>query len=160
MEQLEVRAYERQEIAEIMGLKTSSHNFLRDVKIRLDAWGYDYETPWGGAVIITRKPETAKERLAEIMIRLFNLDIQINTLDFACYLDFMLNEPDAKTMPWTLRHEKIMEDYGMDISEITLRRWTNRLIECGVMFKSPFAQDAEWWMTTITLGEKDQDPVP
>lgn len=160
MEQLEVHAYERQEIAEIMGLKTSSHNFLRDVKSRLDAWGYDYETPWGGAVIISRKPETAKERLAEIMIRLFNLDIQIDTLDFACYLDFMLNEPDAKNMPWTLRHEKIMGNYGMDISEITLRRWTNRLIECGVMFKSPFAQDAEWWMTTITLGEKDQDPVP
>ena len=39
MEQLEVRAYERQEIAEIMGLKTDSHNFIRDVKIRLDAWG-------------------------------------------------------------------------------------------------------------------------
>ena len=54
MEQLEVRSYERQEIAEIMGLKIGSHNFLRDVKIRLDAWGYDYETPRGGAIIITR----------------------------------------------------------------------------------------------------------
>ena len=160
MEQLEVRSYERQEIAEIMGLKIKSHNFIRDVKIRLDAWGYDYETPRGGAIIITRKPETAKERLAEIMIRLFNLDIQIDTLDFACYLDFMLNDPDAKKMPWKLRHEKIMEDYGMDISEITLRRWTDRLVECGVMFKSPFAQDAQWWMTTITLGRKDQEPVP
>ena len=80
------------------------------------------------------KPETAKERLAEIMIRLFGLDIQIDTLDFACYMDFMLNEPHAQTMPWKLRHEKIMEQYGMDIAEITLRRWTNRLIEHGVVF--------------------------
>ena len=160
MKQLEIRAYERQEIADIMGLKINSHNFLRDVRIRLDAWGYDYETPRGSSIIITRKPETAKERLAEIMMRLFNLDIQIDTLDFACYLDFMLNEPHAKTMPWKLRHEKIMEEYGMDILEITLRRWTNRLEECGVIFKSPFMQDAEWWMTTITFGIKDQKPVP
>ena len=160
MEQLEVRAYERQEIAEIMGLKVGSHNFLRDVCNKLEKWGYDCETPRGGAIIITNKPETAKERLAEIMIRLFGLDIQIDTLDFACYMDFMLNEPHAQTMPWKLRHEKIMEQYGMDIAEITLRRWTNRLIEHGVVFKSPFAQDARWWMTTITLGEKDQEPVP
>ena len=72
----------------------------------------------------------------------------------------MLNDANEQTMLGKRRHEKISEEYGLYSSEITLRRWTNRLIEHGVIFKSPFAQDAEWWMTTITLGEKDQEPVP
>ena len=142
-----------------MGLKTDSHNFIRDVKIRLDAWGYDYETPRGGAVIITRKPETAQERLAEIMIRRFNLDIQIEVCDFACYLHFMLNEPAAQTMPWGTRHAMIQEMYGLDIAEITLRRWTKRLKDEDIISQSEGRQSSEWWITYRVDGEKHQEPV-
>lgn len=168
MEQLEIRPYERKEIAEITGLKLDSHNFIRDVKNRLDKWGYTYETPRGGPVIITARPTSAKARLKEIMIRKFGLDTQIaqeteirdGILDFACFLDFMLNEPPAKTMTWQMRHTLIQEMYGMDISEITLRRWASRLIKNDILDKSPFSQDAMWWMTTIVDDQKYQEPVP
>lgn len=156
MEQLEVRAYEREEIAEIMGLRTDSHNFIRDVKNRLNAWGYDYETPRGGAVIITRKPETAQERLAEIMIRRFKLDIQIEVYAFACFLHFMLNEPAAQVMPWGTRHAMIQEMYGLDIAEITLRRWTKHLINEDIISKSEGRQSSEWWITYKVDGVKHQ----
>ena len=165
MEQLEVRAYERQEIAEITGIplvyKSGNPNrdFIGRVKDRLEKWGYACETPRGGPVIITGKPETAEARLAEIMIRLFGLDIQIEVYPFACYLHFMLNEPAAQTMPWIERHSMIQEMYGLDISEITLRRWTKHLVDADIMDKSEFRQDAEWWMTYTDSGEKHQVPV-
>ncbi len=159
MEQLEVRSYSRKEIAEIMGLRVSSHNFIRDVRDRLEKWGYDCETPRGGPVIITRKPETAHERLAEIMIRLFKLDIQIEVDAFACYLHFMLNDPAAQTMPWRTRHEVIQEVYGLDIAEITLRRWTSHLMDGKIMDQSQGWQDAQWWITYIDGGKKHQKTV-
>ena len=165
MKQLEIRAYERQEIAEITGIPmfyqsgNPNHDFIGRVKDRLQKWGYTCKTPRGGAVIITGKPETAEERLAEIMIRLFGLDIQIEVYPFACYLHFMLNEPAAQTMPWIERHAMIQEMYGLDISEITLRRWTKHLLDADIMSKSEFRQDSEWWMTYNDGGEKHQVPL-
>ena len=168
MEQLEVRSYQRQEIAAIMGLDVTSHNFIRDVRDRLEKWGYTYEAPRGGAFNITSRPTSARARLKEIMVRLFKLDVQIavddgvrdGTLDFACFLDFMLNEPNAETMPWTMRHTMIKDMYDMDISEITLRRWVSRLIQHDILNKSHFRQDSMWWKTTIIDDQKNQEPVP
>lgn len=168
MEQLEVRVYERQEIAEITGVKQGSHNFIRDVRNRLEKWGYTCETPNRGPVIITSRPTTAGAKLKEIMLRLFKLDTQIakkddfrdGTLDFACFLDFMLNEPYAETMPWAMRHTMIKDMYGMDIAEITLRRWASHLIQNDILHKSPFQQDSMWWKTTMVDYNKYQEPVP
>ncbi len=162
MEQLEVRAYERQEIAEITGIPLVYHSgnpnrdFIGRVKDRLQKWGYACETPRGGPVIITGKPETAEARLAEIMIRLFGLDIQIEVYPFACYLHFMLNEPAAHAMPWLERHTLIKEMYGLEISESTLHRWTKHLLDADIMNKSEFRQDSEWWMTYHDGGKKHQ----
>ena len=156
MKQLEVRAYERKEIAEIMGIKMSSHNFIRDVRGKLEKWGYACDTPRGGAVIITKKPETAQERLAEIMIRLFKLDIQIEVYDFACFLHLMLTEPAAQKMPWAVRHGMIKEMYDLDISEVTLRRWVKHLLDDDIISKT---EDSEWWKTCNIDGEKCQKPV-
>ena len=147
MKQLEIRPYSRQEMAQIIHKKADSPNFVRDVRSILDSWGYTCELPRGGAVIITRKPETAKEQLAEIMIRLFNLDVQIDVYGFACFLHLMLTKPEAQRMPWGVRHSMIKEMYGQDVSEITLRRWTKHLLDADILSKSQCPQSAEWWMT-------------
>lgn len=168
VEQLEVRTYERQEIEAITGVKIGSHNFIRDVRNRLEKWGYTCETPNRGPVIITSRPTSARAKLKEIMLRLFKLDIQIakeddfrdGTLDFACFLDFMLNEPYAEMMPWAMRHTMIKDMYGMDIAEITLRRWASHLIQHDILSKSPFRQDSMWWKTTKVDTKKYQEPVP
>lgn len=168
MEQLEIRTYERQEIAEITGVKLGSHNFIRDVRSNLEKWGYTCETPRGGPVNITSRPTSAKAKLKEVMLRLFKLDTQIankneyrdGTLDFACFLDFMLNEPAAEMMPWATRHLQIKEMYGMEISEVTLRRWTSRLIRNDVFYQDPSRVGAAWWKTMVEGQEKIQTPVP
>ena len=40
MEQLELREYSREEMAEILSLNTRSSNFRRDVLSKLEKWGY------------------------------------------------------------------------------------------------------------------------
>ena len=173
MEQLELRAYERQEIAEITGIplvyKSGRPNkdFIGRVSERLDKWGYSCDMPRGGTVIITRKPETAEERLKEIMFRLFNLDTQTGTNGemengttvFACFLHFMMSEEIAQTMPWGERYAWLEYNYGIIAKPPCLTRWTKRLIQNGIMNKSHGKDDAMWWMTCYIDGKKHRYPI-
>ena len=173
MEQLEIRAYERQEISVITGIPmvyesgNPNHDFIGRVRDRLEKWGYSCETPRGGAVIITHKPETAEDRLKEIMFRLFGLDIQTGTngeMDngatvFACFLHFMMTEQIAQTMPWGERYAWLEENYGVKVAYPCLNHWAKRLLENEIMDKSTGKSDAMWWMTYYIDGEKHREPV-
>ena len=167
MEQLELRAYERQEIAEILHVRNDPHNFTRDVSNRLQKWGYEGTVINRGPVIITHKPVTAEERLKEIMFRLFDLDTQTGTngeMDngatvFACFLHFMMSEEIAQTMPWDERYAWLEENYGVKVARPCLNRWAKRLIENEIMEKSTGKTDAMWWMTYYIDGKKYRHPV-
>ena len=167
MKQLEVRAYERQEIADILHVRNDTHNFKRDVENRLMNWGYQYEIPHGGAVIITHKPETAEERLKEIMFRLFGLDTQTGkngemkngTTVFACYLQFMMTEDIAETMPWDERYSWLEDNYGLTVKSPCLQRWTSRLVQNEIMSKSTGYADSMWWRTYKIDGISHREPV-
>lgn len=74
MEQLEIRFYPREEIAKIIGIDPKNQNFKRKVSSVLNNWGYSF-TYGKKSFTITRKPQTPKERLNEIMIRRYDLDI-------------------------------------------------------------------------------------
>lgn len=81
MQQLECRFYPRQEIAEGLSVNPKgSKHFAEKVKTTLDKWGYEYEYSRSG-VEITGKPETAEERLREILIRKLNLDVQVDAYE-------------------------------------------------------------------------------
>ena len=86
MEQLELRFYTRQEIADALSvnIKDSNH-FKRNVEAKLRHWGYGYEYSRSG-VQITRRPETAEERLAEILYRHYEINVQTNPTAFACFM--------------------------------------------------------------------------
>lgn len=73
MKQLELKKYTRQEIADALNLNKSSSNFKRDVENKLSKWGYDYIYT-RAAVTITKRPESADERLKELLIRELHLD--------------------------------------------------------------------------------------
>ena len=165
MEKLELRAYPRDEIALVTGIPlvystgTPNKDFINRVRERLAKWGYSCETPRGGSIIITSIPTTAEEQLAEMMMRDFNLDCQTETINFACFIHFMLTEDGAETMPWLERESRINEIYGYDIDQKTLCRYANRLIEQGAMIPPQPSQADQWWKTTIE-GRKIQCPVP
>lgn len=163
----DVRAYERQEIASILKIKTDSHNFTRDVRNKLTIMGYEFLLPRGGPVIITKQPDTPEAKLREIMFHRFGLDTQIGTNGemengtkcFACFLYFMMTEPAAQTMPWNERYHLINDWYGVNIVYPTLERWTRRLLDNEIMHQSQGRQDAQWWTTFFIDGKKYQEPV-
>ena len=77
MEQLEKRFYPREELAEIAGLDIHGHNFSAQMKSYLERWGYGYEFVPRKGFLITKIPETAEEKLVELLRRVFHVDTQI-----------------------------------------------------------------------------------
>lgn len=58
MEQLDLRDYSREEMAEILSLNTRSSNFRRDVLSKLEKWGYTVDYPPWRSIAILSRPET------------------------------------------------------------------------------------------------------
>lgn len=140
MIRLEQRAYSRREISEITGIPQNykdgrvNRNFIGRVRERLENWHYEVETPRGSAVIITRQPETALDRLHEIMMRKLGFDIQVRPLEFACFMHFMMTVPDADCMPIEERLDFINQNYKMVcLSKSTLERWIESLSDCHAL---------------------------
>ena len=116
MEQLELRFYTRQQIAEILSVNLQdSNHFKRNVESTLSKWGYAYQYSTPG-VTIKSKPETAEERLKEILIRVLKLDVQINPYDFACFLTAFSDIDGFANMPWDKRAEILENVYNVKVA--------------------------------------------
>lgn len=156
MKQLELRSYPRAEISEILSVNLSdSKHFKRNVENKLSKWGYgfDYTTQ---EVTILRKPETAKERLAEIVYRCFGMDIQVDALQFACFIAAFTDIEGFDQMPWEERSARYFKEYGVCVDARTLRNWCSRLIELRIIDKSVKGVS---WKTTIEKGRKSRKPT-
>ncbi len=109
-----------------MNINDSRH-FKRNVENRLKKWGYRYNYKTAGVTILSR-PITAEERLAELLIRQYNIDVQINSYAFACFITAFSDIDGFDSMPWGER-AKVYYDYsGVSMDERTLRNWCSKLI--------------------------------
>lgn len=135
MKQLELRTYPRAEIAEVLSvnLKDSSH-FKRNVENKLSKWGYGYRytTP---EVEIVSKPEAPTERLSEILYRGYGIDVQIQAIQFACFIAAFTDIEGFSSSPWEQREIEFYKYYGYSVSERTMRNWCSQLITRGVISK-------------------------
>ena len=127
MKQLECRKYSREEIAEILSIPVKDSHFARNVKQTLDKWGYKYNYT-RTAVTITDKPQTAQERLKELLIRGLKVNIQTDSYEFSCFLYELAKSDEFQSMPWGKRVDVLLEKYGVSVSEKTLRNWCAHLI--------------------------------
>ena len=155
MKQLERRFYSRSEIAEIVKRDPKSSHFARDVQTTLNKWGYAYQYQRTG-VEVTKQPETPEERLAEILIRKLNIDIQINPKAFACFISAFHEIDHFDSMPWDERAVWLDCEYGIQITGRTLRSWSNKLIEKGIFLKS---EQRTFWKTEYHGRTKMRTPV-
>lgn len=146
MQQLEKRFYTRAELVEIIGVDSKDNNFARKVKTTLDNWGYKIDNYSRKGVDIISIPATAHEQLKEIMLRNFNLDIQINIYAFACYLCLLMEYEDFTSMPWNQRVIEMKEIYNISVSKDTLEKWSEKLIQQKVIYKDK--SDKTNWKTT------------
>ena len=133
MEQLELRFYPREEIADALSVKITSHNFKRDVENTLSKWGYGYNYLNRRGVEILSKPDTPKEKLAEIIYRGLGIDIQTNPLQFAFFITAFTDIEGFACQPWAQRVEEYYKRYGVLVSDRTLRNWCHQLIEQGAI---------------------------
>lgn len=157
MNQLEKRFYSRTELADITGRNPASGHFARDVRDDLTKWGYTFNWLRGQGASITRIPTTARERLAEIMIRQFGLDIQVDVYAFACFLYLILTMEEFACMPWAEREVEIWQQFEISIAESTLRRWASRLLEGDNLHKD--RTENVYWRTTKFQGLSIREPI-
>lgn len=156
MKQLELRFYPREEIAEILSLRTDSKNFKRDVENKLSKWGYTFRYISRKGVEIQKKPETNAERIAEILYRGYGIDIQISSHLFACFLTAFSDIEGFSSMPWEKRADEFYRRYGCLVSERTLRNWCSNLVSRGVI---SIGGTSSAWITMFENGKKIRRPV-
>lgn len=156
MEQLELRFYTRQEIADVLSVNINdSNHFKRNIEAKLQRWGYGYDYSRSG-VKITSRPEAAEERLAEILYRHYKLDVQTNPTAFACFLHALMEIEDFDSMPWEERANILFREYLVQVCDRTLRNWASKLFALGILYKNG---KRNLWRTTYCNGIKVREQV-
>lgn len=155
MKQLEKRFYAREEISQIIDVDMKDKNFARKVKNVLANWGYSYEYSRKG-VEITRQPETAEEKLSEIIVRNYGIDIQVDVFSFASFITAFFEVEGFESMPWGEREAILRDVYGIAADEKTLRNWCNKLMLTNTIVKS---DEKTHWMTFTVSGTKYRELV-
>lgn len=157
MKQLQKQFYERKEIAEMLELDVNdSKHFKRNLENKLIKWGYSYEYSRKG-ITITKQPETAEEKLSEIIVRKYDLDIQLEVNDFAYFIYCLLADEAFISMPWAERVNYLKEEYNVSVSESTLKRWGSKLIDMNLVSKDKVSRT--YWTTFYIDGEKQRVKV-
>lgn len=157
MEQLEKRFYDLDELAQVTGVKRKSNNFKRDVRNTLEKWCYrDCWIDRKGTNII-EVPTTPEERLQEILVRQFHVDIQVNMYDFSCFITAFDEIDGFRSMPWESRADVFKTHYDIEVTERTLRKWCSTLLGEEMMSKG---NGGSFWKTEYKDNEKVQSSVP
>lgn len=157
MKQLELRTYSREEIADVLNVNIKDTNhFKRNVENKLNNWGYSYKYSRRQFEIL-RAPTTANERLSEIMQRAYGMDIRIDTIAFASFLYSLVVFPEFIAMPWEERSKFLEEEFGICISDRTLRSWCAKFIESGYIVKDESYKVR--WITGYYDGEKYREVI-
>lgn len=142
MELLENRFYDLDEIAEATGSNRQSSKLKRDVKRKLDAWGYEYEWHDRKGVTITARPLTPERQLKDLLVNRLNLNSQVDAVDFANFIIALSLIEGFDTAPWPVRADTMYNYTGKYVAESTLRGWASKLIATGNAIKE--GKDALW----------------
>ena len=84
------------------------------------------------------------------MLKDYHLDIRVDIKSFICFLKAFEEIEGFEAMPWAEREDCIKFLYGITVSERTLRKWCNKLLEIGTLAKSDIAK--AYWRTYIRGG--------
>ena len=155
MQQIEVRNYSRSEMAELLKVEITDSHFSRKVQSILTKWGYSFV--YSRKVIqITAAPSTAQERLNELLVREFDLDIQIDIGKFATFV-YLLMDEEFSSMPFGERANVMKQGYNIEVSEITLKRWYKKLVDYNVVETDRLRKT--YWVSMYVDGKKTRMKV-
>jgi len=124
-----MRFYTRNELAKITGTNIEdSKHFKRNAENILIKWGYGYSWINGKGVQITHVPDTPREKLQEILVRQFRVDIQTDMYAFACFISIFDDNKAFASMPWKEREKLFYQYSGVFVCDKTLSHWCKKLI--------------------------------
>lgn len=157
MKQLEIKYYSRDELSEIVGVDSKNQNWKRKVGNTLTNWGYQWS--YGKkSFTITAKPQTAVEKLSEIMMRSYDMDVRSNVYDFAVFTMCLLEDIDGfASMPWEYRAKYLLDQWNIQTCEKTLRNWCNKLIKTNTIIKDK--NEKTYWCSYKVDGVKYQEEL-
>lgn len=157
MQELELRFYSRDEIGAALGIPPKKDQFARDVKKRLADNGYSFEWVDRKGVIITGRSDAPEARLKALLVNRIGLDTQVDAVDFALFITAFSAIDDFNSMPWEERVFAITDYCGKYISQSTLQRWAEKLVESGNAAK--FRKGALWHTARDANGDKHRRRV-
>lgn len=153
---LEKRFYTLVEIKKLMDSKRKE-----TITNNLTQWNYRYEwIPYKGVNILETPEESgdALEQLKALLKSRLGLDKQTNFKAFAAMFYLFIEDDDFQTAPWEARAKELNRQFGIEISEKTLRTYMSKLLAQDIMIKD--SEFREYWKTTYVCGiEKVQLPV-
>ena len=156
MEQLELRRYPREEIAKVLSLNIKdSRHFKRNLESKLSKMGYGYHYEYE-AVEILSLPNDPKKRLAALLIEGCGIDIQVDVVQFACFLSAFIDIDGFESMTWKKREFLCSKYYGTTVCDRTLWNWCSQLIDSGVIAKTGGYTK---WRTYFDGNRKIQEPI-
>ena len=153
------RKYNKKEIAGILDIDINNSHFKRAVETKLQNLGFgeeDYQYIRGGDVIILWVPTEPEDKI-EYLVRLLGIDKQVDVMAFSIFTYLMARELDIQGIPWQEKANFIKDNYDIDVSEKTLRNWTNKLQLLGELQKDK--QEFNWWCSFKIDGETVRVPV-
>lgn len=158
---LSQKQYTHKEIGDFLGIDFKSHNYKRSAIKKLENLGYTsdkYEWVPRKGINILWKPTTPEERIQYLVIRL-GIDSRVDAKAFALVIYGMLYDEDLQGVPWSIRAEMVRENYGVDVSERTLKKWLKSLEDLGELTKDK--QHYRWWKTYYNeCGDRIREEVP
>lgn len=152
----EERPYSKKEISAILGIDPNDKKFAQKVKTRMANLGFnegeDYIYKHGGEIVILKVPTERNDRI-QYLVRLLDIDKQVDPLAFATFLYRMAFDGDFQCMPWAERVQYLKDNDDIEISEEVLRKkWIKKLYELNICFA--FDSDYEWWCTVNVDGQR------
>ena len=152
---------DREMLADMFDLdvKDTKH-FKRNVERWLEKLGYTQEQYiWQGrgkGLTITWIPETPEEKI-EYLVRALGIDERVDVRAFATFVYALLRDLDIQGLPWAEKEKYVQENYGIDVSLPTLKRWADKLKDMGEITTDK--TQYKWWCSYKVNGETVREEI-
>jgi hypothetical protein len=124
-------------IDSLTGYSYSLQTCLDEVLAETD-WTYKFEQAVSGVYTVKIERKSALDAIAAFFFKIIDDDLFLTT-------------------PWETRAKIIGDEFGIEVSDRTLRKYNAKLVEKNIIIKDD--SQYEYWYTTYVCGEKYQDVV-
>jgi hypothetical protein len=151
---LEQRFYSLAEVKKLMDT-----NRKETITNNLTKWGYHYEWITRKGVNIIEIPNITNPeiQLRSLLMRKLDLDIQTDFKAFSAFFFKVMDDDLFLASPWGVKAKVLKDEFGIEVSDRTLRSYNSKLAEKGFIFKNN--EKSKDWCTFYLNGEKYQEVV-